>query len=314
MTFGQNETSTTPYRAGSGIGRILGWTAIIAGAAGLFLCRSVFFDVADLATAFVSPPPALALTPVMTEKRTAPKPAAIETRDPPSMEAMPTRIDPRPRANMAAREAQPPMVPVQLQLPAVVAEPGQRQQSPPQFAQPLAVQPRPVQPQLAQPQFAAPAASLPQPPSMARPVNALPTVETPHARVVTGMSSGGAEAVAERQRNGHFGFNASINGNSLPMMFDTGAGLVTLRIEDAARVGIDPARLNFSGKMSTANGITTVAQVVIETMTIGGITVRDVNALVAPPGALGVNLIGQSFMTRLAGYNVDGDRLILRGR
>lgn len=294
------EAGSTQYRAGSGVGRIMGWGAIIAGAAGLFLCRSVFFDVAGLAASFVSPP------------------AAIEARDSPPMEPMPTRIDPRPRANLVTRETQPAATPVvaapavPTPAPVAVARAIPAAESP--SARPPLLLSQSPPPVVIQPQLAAPANSFPAPQVMARPVNALPTVETPHARVVTGMSTGGAEAVAERQRNGHFGFTASINGNALPMMFDTGAGLVTLRVEDVARVGIDPARLNFSGKMSTANGITSVAQIVIDTMTIGGITVRDVRALVAPPGALGVNLIGQSFMTKLAGYNVDGDRLILRGQ
>ena len=66
--------------------------------------------------------------------------------------------------------------------------------------------------------------------------------------------------------------------------------------------------------MTTANGSASVAPVVLESMTVGGITVHGVEALVPKPGALDVNLIGQTFMTKLAGYNVEGDRLILRGR
>ena len=136
----------------------------------------------------------------------------------------------------------------------------------------------------------------------------MPSVQTPRMRADSN------ELVAVRAGDGHFYVNAMTNGARVPMMFDTGATDVALRPEDAARMGIDVDRLNYSGRASTANGISRYAPIVLESLTVGGITVRDVPASVHRPGALSMNLLGQSFMTRLAGYNVEGDRLILRGR
>ena len=44
------------------------------------------------------------------------------------------------------------------------------------------------------------------------------------------------------------------------------------------------------------------------------ITERNVNAMVARPGALSGNLLGQTFLDRLARYEVRGDKLILTGQ
>ena len=63
--------------------------------------------------------------------------------------------------------------------------------------------------------------------------------------------------------------------------------------------------------MSTANGIAKVAPVVLSRVRVGAITLRDVRAAVAEKGALDVNLLGMSFLGRLASFNLRGDELIL---
>jgi aspartyl protease family protein len=97
------------------------------------------------------------------------------------------------------------------------------------------------------------------------------------------------------------------------MMFDTGASRVVLRAEDAARLGFLMNSLIFSVRTSTANGTTMVAPITIDTISVGSITLHDVPAAVAKPGSLHVNLLGQSFLTRLREYRVEGDRLISEG-
>jgi clan AA aspartic protease (TIGR02281 family) len=134
-----------------------------------------------------------------------------------------------------------------------------------------------------------------------------PVMITPDSR------SDDDEAVAHRGRNGHFVFDAEVDGFDISLMFDTGASLVTLREEDAASVGINVRTLNYSVRVRTANGLSEAAPVVIGVMKVGGIIRRNVPALVARRGKLPVNLLGQSFLGRVAGYNMDGDQLVLRG-
>jgi aspartyl protease family protein len=102
------------------------------------------------------------------------------------------------------------------------------------------------------------------------------------------------------------------NGLTLRFLFDTGASSVVLRAEDAARIGFDPKTLDYRVTVQTANGRTVAAPVVIDALSVGGITQRRVRALVARPGVLHENLLGQSFLQRLSGYSVERNRLVLR--
>lgn len=132
--------------------------------------------------------------------------------------------------------------------------------------------------------------------------------------VVPGREVRGApgEAMAVRGFNGHFSFVGVTNGVKLNYLFDTGASTVTLRNEDAARIGVKVEALDYSVTVSTANGRTVAAPATIDALTIGDITQRRVRALVARPGALRENLLGMSFLERLKGYSVEGSRLVLR--
>jgi aspartyl protease family protein len=130
----------------------------------------------------------------------------------------------------------------------------------------------------------------------------------PLPKVVTG----GSEVSTSRGSNGHFVFDAVVNGRPMPMLFDTGASEVTLRAEDAARLGIVVSTLKFSTKVSTANGIGLVAPITINTLTIGSITQHNIPAFVASPGSVRENLLGQSFLKNLRQYSVENNQAILR--
>jgi aspartyl protease family protein len=139
-----------------------------------------------------------------------------------------------------------------------------------------------------------------------RPGGAMPSVVYP-------SGAGRGEAIAQRQRDGHFYFDADIGGAKIHTVFDTGASDVVLRAEDAEKIGMDVDRLRFDRVSSTANGRAAYAAVVIPSMTVGGITRRNVTAAVGKPGALGVTLLGQSFSSRLSSFKQDGDTLTLLG-
>ena len=69
--------------------------------------------------------------------------------------------------------------------------------------------------------------------------------------------------------------------------------------------------LNFSARVSSANGITRLAPVKLSRMRIGSIMVRDVQAAIAEKGALSTNLLGMSFLGRLKSFHLQDDELIL---
>jgi len=123
----------------------------------------------------------------------------------------------------------------------------------------------------------------------------------------------GERSVRIRRRpDGHFIAKTQVNGVSLIMLVDTGASTVVLKPADAQKLGIDVDRLRYSVPVQTANGTTYAAHVRLRNLTLGPISLNDVEALVAKPGALKENLLGMSFLSRLRSYEFTTDMLTLR--
>jgi aspartyl protease family protein len=98
---------------------------------------------------------------------------------------------------------------------------------------------------------------------------------------------------------GHFETSAEINGRSVDVLVDTGATLVALTYEDAERAGIYPRPSEFTQSVATANGITKVAPVDIDSVTVGNITVHNVRGAVTERGKLQRTLLGMTFLGKL---------------
>lgn len=143
----------------------------------------------------------------------------------------------------------------------------------------------------------------------------LPTGQAPSAAMTRPLPvpPQGRQASARRAQDGQFYFDTALNGASIRMMFDTGASAISLRAEDAARAGIAVNALNYSITVNTANGTTTAAPVMLDTVRVGDVTRRNVLAIVSRPGQLGVSLLGQTFMSKLSGYRFERGELILQG-
>ena len=108
-----------------------------------------------------------------------------------------------------------------------------------------------------------------------------------------------ARTVAIAAENGHFAAEGRVDGRPIAFMVDTGASLITIRASEADRLGYRPREADYVVKISTANGEGRAARIELNTVEIGEITVRDVPALVVPDEALGVNLLGMSFLSRV---------------
>jgi aspartyl protease family protein len=121
----------------------------------------------------------------------------------------------------------------------------------------------------------------------------------------------GGEVRVKSDARGHFVFEAYVNDRPATFMADTGATLVVLTYEDAARLGLSPQRLDFSARVETANGVSHVAPVMLDRVRVDDITVRDVEAVVAERGALDTNLLGMSFLGRLKSFAKQGSELVL---
>lgn len=110
---------------------------------------------------------------------------------------------------------------------------------------------------------------------------------------------------------GHFVTPGAVNGSSVRFMVDTGATLISLGASDAVRAGLD-YRKGEPGMAMTANGVTQIWLVKLNTVKVGDITLHDVDAAVhghdMPIALLGMSFLGRMEMKR------DGDTMTLRRR
>lgn len=137
---------------------------------------------------------------------------------------------------------------------------------------------------------------LPQPDAMApSPAASTPAPEKARGAVPNSL-------VFRADQRGHVVVDAVVNSAPVKFLVDTGATMVVLTLADAAAAGLGRNDLVFSMKTSTANGVARAAPVTLRELRINQLSVRDVPAAVAEN--LGVSLLGQSFLTRLDGYEM----------
>ena len=122
----------------------------------------------------------------------------------------------------------------------------------------------------------------------------------------------GGEVAVTRRFDGSFLIPAKIGDRTVAFLFDTGASSVVLSAETAEALGYSVDKLRFRVPVATANGRGLAAPITLDRLAVGSIEVRRVPALVARPGMLDGNLLGQSFLERLDSYEVRGKRLVLR--
>ena len=131
------------------------------------------------------------------------------------------------------------------------------------------------------------------------------------AAEAAGSSGSSGEALLSRSRDSHFYADADIDGTNIRVMVDSGASIVALTRRDAEAIGIDVDRLPITGTARTAGGDVPMRTVMLDSVDIDGLEVRRVEAAVVDAD-MGVSLLGQSYLSRLAAVNVEGDTMTLR--
>lgn len=111
---------------------------------------------------------------------------------------------------------------------------------------------------------------------------------------------------------GHFLVDGQVNGAHVRFLVDTGATYVSLPASMARRMGVDLSRAR-RGQSMTANGPVAVYQVMLETVTVGDVTLRNVEGVVHETPGLDVALLGMSFLNRTE-MRRDGETMVLTKR
>jgi aspartyl protease family protein len=114
-----------------------------------------------------------------------------------------------------------------------------------------------------------------------------------------------------RDARGHFQTEGRIDGQRISFMVDTGASVIALNETSAARFGLRPSRGDYNATVSTANGTIKAARTRLAMVELGGLIVRDVDAMVLPDEALSENLLGLSFLSKLKRFEYAGGKLVL---
>lgn len=112
-------------------------------------------------------------------------------------------------------------------------------------------------------------------------------------------------------QRGHFHADAAVNGTHVRFLVDTGASIIALSAFDAQRLGIDFDDLRFNIPIQTANGTNYAARHMLDEVTIGSITRRNVQSVIIREG-LTDSLLGMSFLNRIGSFEMGDGVLILR--
>jgi len=97
---------------------------------------------------------------------------------------------------------------------------------------------------------------------------------------------------------GHHFTEGQINGVTLKCIVDTGASAITLNSGDAKYAGIDYKK-GERVSMQTASGVSAGYHVVLNTLTLGGLVLHQVDAVVMEGGSPPFVLLGMSALNRV---------------
>lgn len=126
---------------------------------------------------------------------------------------------------------------------------------------------------------------------------------------VQSMLSEGVIAVP-RSPDGHYHLVLQVNDLPVSFIVDTGASAIVLSRRDAARIGLDPDNLAYTGTARTANGEVRTAPVRLDRVVLGDMIDTGLRAVVNE-GELDVSLLGMDYLGRFARIEIAGDELIL---
>ncbi|MGZ3273194.1 MAG: TIGR02281 family clan AA aspartic protease [Caulobacteraceae bacterium] len=118
------------------------------------------------------------------------------------------------------------------------------------------------------------------------------------------------EARLAKAADGHFWADAVVDGRRVHLLVDTGASSVFLTPQDAERLGLDPAGLLYDHTVHTADGDSLAAPVRLSSVSVDGVQVAGVDALVIGRG-LPASLLGMSYLGRLSRLEATPTSLLL---
>jgi len=143
------------------------------------------------------------------------------------------------------------------------------------------------------------------------PLSPAPAADDQQAQEKPPSGAGYRTAVLAADARGQYAADALVNGAPVRMLVDTGASVVVLSAETARRLGLAGAAAA-KWTVRTANGAISAAPVQLRNISVGGLYMNDVQAVILPPNAGDANLLGASFLKRLISVEQRNGTLVLR--
>ena len=134
--------------------------------------------------------------------------------------------------------------------------------------------------------------------------------EAPIASLTTTAPMAAGQGQIAKSSDGHYWAEGQVNGAQVRFLVDTGASKVSLTPQDAQRLGLDLTHLAYDQPVRTADGESLAARVRLKTVTVNGVRVADVDALVIDRG-LPASLLGMSYLGRLSRFEATPRSLVL---
>ena len=135
--------------------------------------------------------------------------------------------------------------------------------------------------------------------------------DTPAPKPSERQAPGYREAMLAADQRGQYAAGVLINGVPVQMLVDTGASQVCVSASTARRLGLSPS----GGRrytIKTANGVSTASPAILRSVSLDGLYMNDVEALILTPEAGEVNLLGETFLKRLVSVEQRNGTLVLR--
>jgi aspartyl protease family protein len=125
------------------------------------------------------------------------------------------------------------------------------------------------------------------------------------------QNAGAREQSIAADAGGQYSLDVLVAGQSVRMTVDTGATMVVISAAVADRIGLS-AESGRKWRVHTANGDAIATEAMLPSVDLGSIYMTNVPALIADRQAGEVNLLGASFLRRLASVEQRNGVLTLR--
>lgn len=116
------------------------------------------------------------------------------------------------------------------------------------------------------------------------------------------------EVVLQRNRQGHYVANGTINGVPVTFLLDTGATDVAIPAAIARKAGLNQGYIS---QAATANGIIQVYSTILDELQLGNIRLHDIKASITPSMGGETILLGMSALKQIE-FMQRGSNLTLR--